>query len=187
VIRATVFAVLLSAVGVGCAGGDATIDASATAAVVLEGGFQAAPGDDTQENVKTSDPFDDFGLSRNAVATTDRETPVWLVNQSPQSLIVTAWGGAENVVVDTVGASDSTFVRWSCRLAHPQGSRWETLPFRWTRDPSEPHFPSDCGWMTTPGPSSVETPISVTAAPTISYDADRRLAPFLLVYLRWKG
>lgn len=43
------------------------------------------------------------------------ETPVWLVNQSSQPLVVTARGGAETVVVDTVAAADSAFVRINTR------------------------------------------------------------------------
>jgi len=110
VIRAAVIGVLISAFGLGCAAEDGTMDASATDSIAV-----GASGDGRQDKVKTQDPFDDFGLRTNDVAATDRETPVWLVNQSAQRLIVTAWGGTENVVVDTVGASDSTFVRINTR------------------------------------------------------------------------
>lgn len=114
-IRAAVIGVLLSALVLGCAEENGTIDAAATDSVAVAAGVEVASGDGEQHTVGTGDPFDDFRLNRNDVAATDMETPVWLVNQSAQRLIVTAWGGAESVVVDTVGASDSTFVRISTR------------------------------------------------------------------------
>ena len=114
-IRAAVIGVLISAFALGCAAEDGTMDASATDATIVGAGIEEASADGAQDEVTTQDPFDDFGLRTNDVAATDQETPVWLVNQSAQRLIVTAWGGTENVVVDTVGASDSTFVRINTR------------------------------------------------------------------------
>lgn len=114
-IRAAAIGVLISAFVLGCADEDGTMDASATDSIAVGAGIEGASGDGAQDEVKMRDPFDDFGLRINDVSATDRQTPVWLVNQSAQRLIVTAWGGTENVVVDTVGASDSTFVRINTR------------------------------------------------------------------------
>jgi hypothetical protein len=77
--------------------------------------LETGPDKSTQPVVNSIDPFDSFGVDTNVVKTTVDQTAVWLVNRSAQPLIVTASGGAESVVVDTVGAADSAYVMISTR------------------------------------------------------------------------
>lgn len=115
VIRTVGFVFLLGASTLGCAAGEPQTAASTTDSVVVVSGLETSPDEPTQPVVKKGDPFDSFGVDRNVVKTTVDETAVWLVNQSAQPLIVTASGGAESVVVDTVGAADSAYVKISTR------------------------------------------------------------------------
>lgn len=112
-VRAVGFIVLIGLIGMAglaCHQPDSVVDALATDSVA-----PASPDESRQVVVAEDDPFDDFGVTTTDVAATITQTPVWLVNQSPQSLVITAWGGAESVVVDTVAAADSAFVRISTR------------------------------------------------------------------------
>lgn len=63
------------------------------------------------------DPFAVFGLASdsNDVAATNSVTPVWLINTTSRALVVTAAGGAEVVVLDTIDGADSAFVRIETR------------------------------------------------------------------------
>ena len=115
VIRAVGFVFLLGASILGCAAGEPEIDAPTTESVVMVSDLETSPDKSTQPVVNSSDPFDSFGVDTNVVKTTVGETPLWLVNRSAQALIVTASGGAESVVVDTVGAADSAYVKISTR------------------------------------------------------------------------
>jgi hypothetical protein len=115
VIRAVGFVFLLGASTLSCAAGEPTTDAPTTDSVVMVSDLETSPDMSTQPVIKTRDPFDSFGVDTNGVRTTVYETAVWLVNQSAQPLIVTASGGAESVVVDTVGAADSAYVMISTR------------------------------------------------------------------------
>ena len=115
VIRTVGFVFLLGSSTLGCAAGEPETDASTTDSVVVVSGLETSPDESTQPAVNTGDPFDSFGVDPNVVKATVDETAVWLVNQSAQPLIVTASGGAESVVVDTVGAADSAFVNISTR------------------------------------------------------------------------
>jgi len=115
VIRQAGLVVLLGVLSLGCAAGEPENDASTTDSVVAMSDLETSPGEAAQPAVKTGDPFDTFGVDTNVVTAMVAETPVWLINQSAQALIVTASGGAESVVVDTVGAADSTYVKISTR------------------------------------------------------------------------
>ena len=115
VIRTVGFVFLLGALTLACAAGESETDASTTDSVVVVSGLETSPEESTQPAVSTGDPFDSFGVDTNVVKATVDETAVWLVNQSAQALIVTASGGAESVVVDTVGAADSAYVKISTR------------------------------------------------------------------------
>jgi hypothetical protein len=101
--------------GLGCAEQDTATVAVATDSVAAVSDIEAGPDSVTQVSGNEAHPFDAFGLDTNDVAATLRETPLWLVNESTQTLIVTARGGAASVVIDTVGAFDSTFVRINTR------------------------------------------------------------------------
>lgn len=103
--------VLICVMALGCAEPDAPTVAVATDSVAAVSDVETGPDSVTQVAGKSPDPFDAFGLGTTDVAATLRETPLWLVNESTQTLIVTARGGAASVVVDTVGAADSTFVK----------------------------------------------------------------------------
>lgn len=113
-IRRTGFIVWIGAMCAACSDSK-TMDASTTDSVAmasqLEPGLEVPP----QVNANAVDPFADFGVVRNDAAATAQETPLWLVNQSRQPLIITARGGAATVVVDTVAAADSAFVRINTR------------------------------------------------------------------------
>jgi rRNA processing protein Gar1 len=106
--------VLICVMGLACAENDAT-GAVATDSVSVVSDVKTGPDGVTQVTGNALNPFDVFGVSGNDVAATVRETPLWLVNQSTQALIVTARGGAAGVVVDTVGPADSTYVKISTR------------------------------------------------------------------------
>jgi hypothetical protein len=114
-IRTVGFIALIGVVGLACAEPNTPIDASATDSFAVVSLSETSPGACPQVVVTRPDPFYDFGVTTNDVVATIVEAPVWLVNESPQPLIVTAWGGAESVVVDTVAAADSAFVRISTR------------------------------------------------------------------------
>lgn len=92
-----------------------TMDASTTDSVAVASQLRAGSEASTQVVASEADPFDDFGFGTNGAAATAQETPVWLVNQSREPLIITARGGAATVVVDTVAAADSAFVRINTR------------------------------------------------------------------------
>ena len=115
VIRTVGFVFLLGASTLGCAGGEPETIASTTDSVVVVSDLETSPAESTQPVAKTGDPFHSFGVDTNVAKTTVGETPLLLVNQSAQPLIVTASGGAESVVVDTVGAADSAYVKISTR------------------------------------------------------------------------
>ncbi len=106
-----VFVVALCIHGVGCTTDDAPIDAVATDSVVATIDPEISPHTGTQVNQTNNDPFGIFTVeAATDVATTVLTTPVWLINESPQAMIVTANGGAESVVVDTLEAADSVLV-----------------------------------------------------------------------------
>ena len=115
VIRTVGFVFLLGASTLGCAAVESETAASATDSVVVVSDLETSPDESTQPVLKTGDPFDLFGVDTNVVKTIIGKTSLWLVNQSAQPLIVTASGGAESVVVDTVGAADSAYVKISTR------------------------------------------------------------------------
>jgi hypothetical protein len=115
VIRTVGFVFLLGAWTLGCAAGEPETDASTTDSVVLVSDLESSPDESTQPVVNNADPFGAFGVDTNVVKAMVGETPLWLVNLSAQPLIVTASGGAESVVVDTVGAADSAYVKISTR------------------------------------------------------------------------
>lgn len=93
-----------------CADHKRTIDAVATDSLSLVG-----LDDDVEKPVQvqhnSDDPFLVFGMqpSVDALATIV-STDVWLVNHSRVSIIITAAGGAETVLVDTLAATDSVRV-----------------------------------------------------------------------------
>jgi len=115
VIRPVVCIVGLGVLCTACVDSEDIIDASATGSVAVASQLETGPDASPQVNASTADPFGDFGVDSNGVSATVMETPVWLVNQSRQPLIITARGGAATVVVDTVAAADSAFVRINTR------------------------------------------------------------------------
>ncbi|MGB5527506.1 MAG: hypothetical protein WBN79_11630 [Gemmatimonadota bacterium] len=115
VIRPVGFCVWIAMLCAACAETDPLIDASATDSVLVASQLETGPEVSPQVDASEADPFGDFGVDTNGAAATAQETPVWLVNQSRQPLIITARGGAATVVVDTVAASDSAFVRINTR------------------------------------------------------------------------
>jgi len=107
---------MLSAVLVlGCADQTPPIDAVATDSITsLEFDNEIDESGQVQRN--SDDPFLVFGVQEESAASaTIASTYVWLVNQSERSLIVTAAGGAETVLADTLGAADSVLVRIETR------------------------------------------------------------------------
>jgi len=106
-----VFSMLISA----CTPQDATIDAATKDSVAAAPDLETSPADGPQSHANTGDPFAGFGLTSNDVAATTSETPVWLVNETTRPLIVTARGGAERVLIDTIEAADSSFVMINTR------------------------------------------------------------------------
>ena len=106
---------LICITGLACAQPDASTVAVATDSVGSVSDFETGPDSISQVAVSERDPFGAFGLSSNDVTATVWEIPLWLVNESTQTLIVTARGGAASVVVDTVGAADSTLVKINTR------------------------------------------------------------------------
>ena len=113
--RTTGFVVLISIFGSGCTAEDTAIDAEATESVASISELERSPDDESQVSAKSQDPFAGFGLNSNDVAATSSETPVWLVNATNRPLIVTARGGAERVLIDTIGAADSALVKINTR------------------------------------------------------------------------
>jgi len=106
-----VYLLALSIYGVGCANDDATIDAVATDSVAVPMNEEISPDTTAQLKQTNDDPFGIFTVETTEdVSTTIVTTPVWLINASPQALIVTANGGAASVVVDTLEAADSVLI-----------------------------------------------------------------------------
>lgn len=106
-----VFVVALCIYGVGCRQDGATIDAPATDSVAVTMDQEISPDTGAQAKQTNDDPFGVFTVeAATDVATTILTTRVWLINESRQALIVTANGGAESVVVDTLEAVDSVLV-----------------------------------------------------------------------------
>ena len=91
------------------------MNAAATDSVAAIDELESSPGNDSQVPAKNEDPFAAYGLGDNDVAATSSETPVWLVNETTRPLIVTARGGAERVLIDTVEAADSSLVMVNTR------------------------------------------------------------------------
>ena len=109
------FVVLISLLGSGCTAQDTAIDAAATESVASISELERSPDDESQVSAKTQDPFVGFGLVSNDVAATSSETPVWLINRTTRPVIITAQGGAERVLIDTIGAADSALVKINTR------------------------------------------------------------------------
>ena len=109
--------VVLVAFGtIGCSAPDPAIDAPATTSAVEE---EPEAGGAVSDYVTADpeDPFAAFGFpaDQNAASTTNRLTPVWLINGSDGAAIISGRGGAESVVLDTLGAADSVLVRIETR------------------------------------------------------------------------
>lgn len=106
-----VFVVALCIHGVACTTVDETIDAVATDSVAATMDPEISPDTGAQTNQTVEDPFGGFTVeTTDDVSTTIQTTAVWLINESPQAMIVTANGGAASVVVDTLEAADSVLV-----------------------------------------------------------------------------
>ena len=112
-IRPVGFSIWIGLLCVACADSDTA--ASTTNSVAVASQLETGPDVAPQVDARELDPFGSFGVKSNGAAATARETPLWLINQSRQPLIITARGGAETVVVDTVAAADSAFVRINTR------------------------------------------------------------------------
>lgn len=86
-----------------------SVDAVATDSAVQATDHESGGAEDSE--VEAAEPFQVFGLStpRDAAATTI--TPVWLINGTRETLVVSAVAGAATVIVDTVRRSDSVLVR----------------------------------------------------------------------------
>jgi len=91
------------------------MNAAATDSVAPIAELERSAGNESQVPAMNADPFAAYGLDDNDVATTSSETPVWLVNETTRPLIVTARGGAERVLIDTVEAADSALVMVNTR------------------------------------------------------------------------
>ena len=113
--RTTGFVVLISILVLGCTPEDTPIDAAATDSVATMYNLETSPVEELQLPANTEDPFAAFGQANNDVAATTSETPVWLVNRTTQPVIITAQGGAERVLIDTIGAADSALVKINTR------------------------------------------------------------------------
>lgn len=101
-----------------CADSEPMIDAVATDTVATANTLEITLDKVAQLQTYTDDPFGGFELrSSNDAIATERTTAVWLINRGSTPLIVTAVGGAEPVIVDTVAAADSAFVRIRTRAA----------------------------------------------------------------------
>ena len=95
------------------------------------------------------DPFLVFGMHKQeAASATIISTYVWLVNQSRISLIVTAAGGSETVLVDTLGAADSVLVRIETRADSvalsartPEGMSMGSITLSMDSKPKRAAFP----------------------------------------------
>ncbi len=145
----TGFIVLLTLAGPGCSPSVATTDALATDSVVATSSEEISQDNEPQATVRNEDPFGGFGLETTAdAAATISETPVWLINGSNRSLIVTARGGAGSVVIDTIDAADSVLVTIDTR-AHtvelvartPDGVPMGTLALPMDSEPKRAAFP----------------------------------------------
>lgn len=113
--KTTGFVLSMSILASGCTEQDRRLDAVATDSVATISELERTSADEPQLPTNAEDPFAGFGLSPNDVAATSVETPVWLVNETTRALIVTARGGAERVVIDTVAAADSALVELNTR------------------------------------------------------------------------
>ena len=121
----TAFVLALCIYSIGCKPDNGAIDATATDSTAVAMSQENSTDVRTQEAKPKDDPFAVFAVeSPTDVAATIASTPVWLVNESPQALIVTANGGADDVVVDTLGAGDSVLVSLDTR------ARWIELTAR---------------------------------------------------------
>ena len=112
----TVSLLLAGMLASACSPVDRQIDAVATDSAFMSQVPETTGDDSLEVNPNPDDPFRVFGRTDlNDVDATITETPVWLVNESREPLIVTAHGGAAIVVVDTVAAADSVLVRIETR------------------------------------------------------------------------
>lgn len=108
--RRTARFLLLFAIWIlGCSETEPPIDVVATDVAVQATDQETGGAEDAE--VSETEPFQVFGLSsvRDAAATTI--TPVWLINGTRETLVVSAVAGAATVIVDTVRRSDSVLVR----------------------------------------------------------------------------
>jgi len=95
------------------AGATNSPDTPVTAVEPVQGSGTAV---DPELSANTEDPFHMFGLaSASDVDATVDTTSVWLINEGPTALVVTAEAGAESVVIDTIPAADSVRVRIATR------------------------------------------------------------------------
>jgi len=141
--------VLLTLAGPACSPSDETTDALATDSVVATSSEEIKRDNEPQATVRNEDPFGEFGMEASTdAAATISETPVWLINGSNRSLIVTARGGAGSVVIDTIDAADSVLVTIDTR-AHtvelvartPDGVPMGTLALPMDSEPKRAAFP----------------------------------------------
>ena len=93
----------------GCTESEPPIDAIATDSAVQATDHETTGSKNAELSV--TEPFQVFGLSTQQDDAATTITPVWLINGTRETLVVSAAAGAATVVVDTVTRSDSVLVR----------------------------------------------------------------------------